>query len=363
MNVKALILTAAALAAPAALLTAPAAGQDTFENGANPSGWTFDTFVADTLPLTGGNPGGWLRNDAMATIPHAICDPLINSPFNGDYRSMGVTRITIDAITEVAGFGSGGAGGRNFSMRLVDTHGTNDITDDDYATFVGALVPQVGLGWVSYVFDIPSASTTLPAGWSGGYFGDPLNFRPGYDWNEMMQHVDTVEFYWADPASFGIFQAWDVGIDNVNIEAAGFGTSYCGPAVANSTGAPGIIFATGSTQAALNSLVLRAESLPNNAFGFFLTSQTQGFVMNPGGSTGHLCLGGAVGRYVGPGQILNTGTTGEISLTLDLAQTPTPTGLVAIQAGETWNFQAWHRDAVGGVATSNFTDALSLTFN
>jgi hypothetical protein len=35
---------------------------------------------------------------------------------------------------------------------------------------------------------------------------------------------------------------------------------------------------------------------------------------------------------------------------------------VAVAAGETWNFQSWHRDAVGGVATSNFTDAVQLDF-
>ena len=83
---------------------------------------------------------------------------------------------------------------------------------------------------------------------------------------------------------------------------------------------------------------------------------------NPGGSDGNLCLGGSIGRYVGPGQIVNSGATGSFTLPLDLTQTPTPTGLVAIAAGETWNFQAWHRDAVGGFATSNFTDGLAVQF-
>jgi hypothetical protein len=85
-------------------------------------------------------------------------------------------------------------------------------------------------------------------------------------------------------------------------------------------------------------------------------------VNQPGGSQGVLSLGGSIGRYVGPGQIRNTGATGSFSLVLDLAATPTPTGLVQVVAGETWNFQSWHRDAVGGTATSNFTDALELLF-
>jgi len=140
------------------------------------------------------------------------------------------------------------------------------------------------------------------------------------------------------------------------------GTNYCGPAVVNSTGASGTIGATGSRTVANNDLTLVVSSLPNNAFGYFLTSLTQGVVPQPGGSLGVLCLGGSIGRYVGAGQIQNTGATGAFSLLLDLNQTPTPTGPTTITAGQTWNFQAWHRDAVGGVAVSNFTDGLSVMF-
>ena len=37
-------------------------------------------------------------------------------------------------------------------------------------------------------------------------------------------------------------------------------------------------------------------------------------------------------------------------------------GPVVAMAMEKWHFQSWHRDAVGGVATSNFTHGLSVTF-
>jgi hypothetical protein len=140
------------------------------------------------------------------------------------------------------------------------------------------------------------------------------------------------------------------------------GTAYC-MTNPNSTGVPGVLSATGSAAVASNDVTLTADDLPLNAFGFFLTSRTQGFTANPGGSQGNLCLGGSIGRYVGPGQIQNSGGTGSISLVLDLAQTPTPTGLVAVVPGETWNFQGWHRDAVSGSATSNFTNGLSIAFN
>ena len=144
-------------------------------------------------------------------------------------------------------------------------------------------------------------------------------------------------------------------------DVTGLGTNYC-TAVPNSTGNTGSISATGSAIRANNDVTLQASSLPNNSFGFFLTSRTQGFVANPGGSMGNLCLGSPIGRYVGPGQIKNTGLLGAFTLVLNLGQTPTPTGLVSINAGETWNFQSWHRDAVGGAATSNFTDGLSINF-
>ncbi|MFT7168076.1 MAG: hypothetical protein ACI80K_001201 [Paracoccaceae bacterium] len=106
-----------------------------------------------------------------------------------------------------------------------------------------------------------------------------------------------------------------------------------------------------------------AGGRPVNSFGFFVTSQSQGFTANPGGSSGNLCIAGSIGRYVAGGQIKNSGRAGESSLTPDLTQTPQPNGLVSITTGETWNFQAWHRDSSGGTTTSNFTIGLSLAFD
>ncbi|MEZ6015937.1 MAG: hypothetical protein R3F49_12535 [Planctomycetota bacterium] len=143
---------------------------------------------------------------------------------------------------------------------------------------------------------------------------------------------------------------------------AGVGSSYCGPAVPNTTLNSASISASGSDVAADNNLTLMASDMPLNAFGFFLTSMTQGNVPQPGGSQGVLCLGGSIGRYVGAGQIKNSGAAGMFDLALDLTQTPSPNGFVSVSAGETWNYQAWFRDSVGGVATSNFTDGRTITF-
>lgn len=128
----------------------------------------------------------------------------------------------------------------------------------------------------------------------------------------------------------------------------------------NSIGAVGTLSATGSSRFADNNITLSAAALPTQTFGFFLASQVQAFVMNPGGSEGNLCLGGNIGRYVGPGQVQNSGSSGEFMLQIDLTSIPTPSGPVSAAAGETWNFQVWHRDSVMGAPTSNFTVGLEV---
>jgi hypothetical protein len=41
---------------------------------------------------------------------------------------------------------------------------------------------------------------------------------------------------------------------------------------------------------------------------------------------------------------------------------PSSTGSYAAVAGTNSYFQYWHRDAVGGMATSNFSDGIELTW-
>ncbi len=145
------------------------------------------------------------------------------------------------------------------------------------------------------------------------------------------------------------------------VREVGVGSPYCFAEV-NSSGASGEMSASGSTIATQNSLSIEATNLPPLVFGFFITSELQGFVMNPGGSFGNLCLGGSVGRFVGPGQIQNSGTAGTISIDLDLTQQPQPNGFVSVMAGDTWSFQAWFRDSMGGQVGSNFTNGLEVIF-
>lgn len=140
---------------------------------------------------------------------------------------------------------------------------------------------------------------------------------------------------------------------------ARIGTNYCTAAV-NSTGAPASIVATGSPSAAANDVTLTASDAPAGQFGIFLVSRTQGFTPV---AAGHLCLGGAIGRYDRPGQIVGVDASGTFRLVLDLAATPEGGVLTPIGGGETWNFQGWFRDVDGaGATTANWTDGVSIDF-
>ena len=118
---------------------------------------------------------------------------------------------------------------------------------------------------------------------------------------------------------------------------------------------PGAISATGNVGASANDVTLTADQIPPGQFGYFISSQTQGF-FNPPGSVGFICLGGGIGRYNQP---QNIGQGPSFSLVLDLTDIPTPTGSASVNPGETWNFQAWYRD-IGN--TNNFTDGVEILF-
>ena len=136
------------------------------------------------------------------------------------------------------------------------------------------------------------------------------------------------------------------------------GTNYC-TAAANSTGSIATMSASGSASVSANALVLSASNLPSNQFGIFVTSRMQAFIMGAGGtSNGNLCVGGQIGRFSDPSQILTSGALGTFSLGVDLTQLPQGSGFTSAMAGETWNFQGWYRDGVG--LGSNFTDGLQV---
>ncbi len=131
--------------------------------------------------------------------------------------------------------------------------------------------------------------------------------------------------------------------------AIGVSDPYC-LAVANSTGVPSILAATGSLTISDNDVNLVVLGLPQGEPAMMLMAATTWHA--PLGN-GLLCLGTPQVRF--DGQILNSGPTGSVSLSPDLTNLPQGT---VVQPGETWTFQLWHRDG----SSSNLSSSLSLTW-
>ena len=129
--------------------------------------------------------------------------------------------------------------------------------------------------------------------------------------------------------------------------------------VPNSTGMPSVLTASGSDEVQQNRFHLSMTDLPANSLYLPIVSSTAGFTASPGGSDGTLCLGGAIGRLHASSGFATA--WGEGAASVDLTQLNQPTSSVAVQAGETWHFQAWYRD-ISGAGGNNFTSSIAITF-
>ena len=190
---------------------------------------------------------------------------------------------------------------------------------------------------------------------------DAAQFPPDLD--EMVPDFVWNEVRLQSGSNQGGLTGWlfdDLVIETEGGSFPNIGNNYCIGEV-NSTGAGAAISAVGVDFAGGQPLSLIASGLPQNQFGFFITGIAPGFVAGPGGSQGNLCIIGQLGRFTAPGQVQNSGVQGLISIDVDTNNMPL-NPVVAIQPGETWNFQLWYRDN-NPQTTSNFTDAISIFFN
>lgn len=168
-------------------------------------------------------------------------------------------------------------------------------------------------------------------------------------------------------ASLGLFKPGNPGLQLINLEGPQNGgnniltSNYCTAALNSTTETTKIAAANADLTA--RTMDLEVTDLPANVFGFIVTSLDQGFIANPGLSSGNLCLGGSIGRGVGD-VIFNSGAAGASTINVDLDMMITASGAnVPVGMGETRYFQAWHRDLTGlGTPTSNFSDGLIVIF-
>jgi hypothetical protein len=125
--------------------------------------------------------------------------------------------------------------------------------------------------------------------------------------------------------------------------------SFCATSP-NSVGPGALISASGSSSITANDLVLTAAGTPPGEFGIFFYGPQA--LQLPLGD-GILCVGQGIRLPL----VQSSG--GAISYGLDHSLLP-PGG--AIGAGQTWLFQCWYRDPLGGPAGFNTSDGLSVFF-
>lgn len=234
---------------------------------------------------------------------------------------------------------------------------------DDYSRFtngsdllIRGLLPGIYNVYVSaWAPDDPTAITMVDGAPVGGAWSGSQQFGTTYVVQNMVPVGGDVPLRIRLRGAMGTLNAVQLLHQGLQV-----GSNYCQAAV-NSTGDAAAMTSLGSPSAGANNLFLGASGMPAHSFCLLLAGRDQDFLPGAGGSAGNLCLGGAIGRLVG-GQVFGTGSTGRRIGRADLANHPTPTGFVSVAAGQTWNFQGWFRDTVGGVATSNYTEGLSIPF-
>ena len=246
----------------------------------------------------------------------------------------------------------------------------SDLADPNYPAASGVVkILSVGLQQPivfgqDVVFEGANVVTALPFAWKLYYQGQLVHTSAVLQPNTGGPAVFLASGYTGLVDSMEYDSSVNVhGVDDFTYTLPGgtIGTIFCSPQRINSTGTDGKLEATGSTLVTDNDVTLRAYDLPLQSFGFAIVSRTQGFVPGPTGP--QLCLTGQIGRYVGSGQIMNSGTAGEWTLPIDLTQVPQPNGFVTAVAGDTWNFEVWYRDVTPqGTASSEFTTGLEITF-
>ena len=217
------ILAIALAVAPCVSLQAEPAGQTTFtENfatGSNVGQWTFGAPPWEQIETEGGNPGAFLHNYLLDSFgPMARTGYEASSIFTGNYRARNVHTLGVDFALFHIGYTSVG---RPVSLILRNHNGTlYDLYDDCWVyTIGGKQCPKPNGVWHSYSFKVPSTSPTLPDDW--GVMNCPGRTEQEA-WDLVINEVDEVMIFWADPTMFYIYQIWDVGMDNPTIS---FGTT------------------------------------------------------------------------------------------------------------------------------------------
>lgn len=308
-----------------ALLASTAIGGtdlEDFDNGTNPSGWTWGT--STSVVPTGGNPAGHLKTPVVDSFAPQLRTTVASSPFHGNYRTGGVTSIHVDLAVFSANF-------------PYDREATLMLSSGGCSVYKLGVqkIPAPNGTWKSFDYPIDPQSPTMPAGWKS--FGTCAG-GPNAIWNTVITNVTEVRIFYGDPELFYIFDQFSLGLDNASITRSGF--SDLGQGLAGTNGVPtltgsGILVAGSPTSIQLN-----------NALG----SSTAFLMIGVSALNAPLLGGTLVPNVVGPGGLvvsLPLPPNGSLAL-----NTNWPAGL---PSGTSVYLQYWIADpgAVFGASASN----------
>ena len=131
--------------------------------------------------------------------------------------------------------------------------------------------------------------------------------------------------------------------------------TYCATS-ANSVGNGALIDYSGSSSVSANDLTLNCFGMPPNQFGIFFygAAQTASFF-----GDGVLCVaGGGAGIFRLPA--IQADAFGDVSMSLDLTQSPFASGPGQWADGTQWFVQYWYRDPAAGGSGFNLSNALDV---
>ena len=136
------------------------------------------------------------------------------------------------------------------------------------------------------------------------------------------------------------------------------GTAYC-VSVVNSTGQSAETLSFGSGTVSTGHALLATEGLPPGQPALLIASQAAAFLPPINGTVGFQCVIGYLAVFRDSMSFADG--SGRVDHDVDLTNMPTRPTSTAVQTGETWNFQVWYRDDMGG-ATTNFSLPTRITF-
>jgi hypothetical protein len=136
------------------------------------------------------------------------------------------------------------------------------------------------------------------------------------------------------------------------------GTAYC-VASPNSSGQQAETLAYGFGLVSSGRILLATEGLPPGQPALLIASQAWSFLPPVPGTMGYQCVIGNLAVF--RDSVSFADNTGRVMHDVDLTAMPTRPTSTSVQPGETWHFQAWYRDNLGG-STTNFSLPTRIDF-